>query len=132
MNLTTITEEIIFPTTPTELYSIFMNEKIYEEVIGEKVQMNAVEGGEFSVFDDYCIGSNIELVPGKKIVQEWNFDEDGWDEEHFSICTFIFEECDGGTKMSFTQEEVPAECYDALKHGWSEFFWNPIMDALEQ
>lgn len=131
MHLTTIKEEIIFPTTPEELYSIFMNPKIHAEVIGDKVEMDPTEGGHFSIFDDYCIGSNISLEPNKKIVQEWNFDEDGWEEEHFSICTFEFEKVENGTLLKFTQDEVPADLYDSLKHGWKQYYWDPIMDALE-
>ena len=131
MELSTITEEIVFSTTPEELYSIFMNPKIHAEVIDDKVQMDPVEGGHFSIFEDYCIGSNIQLIPNKKIVQEWNFDEDGWDEEHFSICTFEFEKVENGTLMKFTQEEVPTECYEGIKHGWNEYYWSRINDALE-
>ena len=57
---------------------------------GSKVIMSNKVNGKFKVFDGYCHGYNIELMQGKKIVQAWNFAEDGWPEDHFSICTFFF------------------------------------------
>jgi activator of HSP90 ATPase len=92
--------------------------------------MSAKVNGKFEVFDGYCHGYNIELVEGKKIVQAWHFAEKGWPDDHFSTCTFSFVRVPGGTRLSFTQKEVPEKNYESLKSGWKEFYWEPMKEHI--
>ena len=87
--------------------------------------------GKFEIFNGYIHGYNIELAEGKKIVQAWHFAEEGWPDDHFSICTFLFEEIDGKTKMTFIQTGVPEEHVGSLKEGWKEYYWIPMKASLK-
>ena len=82
-------------------------------------------------FDGYCHGYNIELIEGKKIVQAWHFAEEGWPDDHFSTCTFLFEEAGNKTKLTFLQTDVPEHKVEALKGGWKEFYWEPMKAYLK-
>lgn len=115
---------------PQTLYDLLMDAKKHAKVTGGKVLMVNKVGGKFSVFDGYCTGYNVELLPGKKIVQQWNFVEDGWPEDYYTECTFLFEKAGKGTKLIFTQKGIPEHKYEALKEGWKQFYWNPIKDIL--
>jgi activator of HSP90 ATPase len=72
------------------------------------------------------------LIPGKKIEQAWHFSEEGWPDDHFSTCLFALEATPKGTKLSFTQKEVPEVQFEALKEGWYTYYWNPILEFLSQ
>ena len=130
MNTTTIEQSWRFETTAKELYNMLMDEETYEDFCGSQVTMDPVEGGEFTVFDGYIMGQNIELVPHTKIVQEWNFAEDGWPEDHFSLCTFLFEEQEGQTLLTFTQTGVPEHVKEALENGWRQYYWEPMENYI--
>jgi len=131
MNTKTIRQTIQFKAKPQDIYEIIMNEKKHGAITDSKVKMSPKIKGKFTTFDGYCHGYNIELEEGKKIIQAWHFDESEWPEEHFSICTFIFEKTSTGTQLSFTQKGVPAQHYENIKKGWHQYYWTPIKTYLE-
>lgn len=125
-----IKQTVIFSTTPEKLYDMLLSSKAMSAIHHGKTTMNKRANGKFTVFDGYCHGYNIELVPGRKIVQAWHFNEEGWPDDHFSICTFLLEPTAKGTKLTFIQEDVPASAYDGLKQGWKDYYWEPIQLAI--
>jgi len=131
MNTKSIKQAVTFEASPREVYQMIIDPKKHGIFTGSKVTMNSKINGKFRVFDGYCHGHNIELSEGKKIVQAWHFAEDGWPDDHFSICTFIFEKKDKKTKLIFTQTAIPGHKADALKDGWKQFYWDPIKLYLQ-
>ena len=115
---------------PLEVYNLIMDAKQHRAFSGSKVKMSNKIDGKFEVFDGYCTGFNIELTEGKKIIQGWHFKEDGWPDDHFSICTFSFAKVPGGTKLTFTQKAIPEHKVDALKEGWKLYYWQPMKAYL--
>jgi activator of HSP90 ATPase len=115
---------------PLQVYDLLMNAKKHSAFTGSKVTLSTKLNGKFRVFDGYCTGFNIDLKEGKKIVQGWHFKEEGWPEDHFSICTFLFAKAPNGTKLTFTQSGIPAHKVDSLKTGWKEFYWEPMKTYL--
>ena len=107
MKTKNISQTISFKATPLEVYRILMDSKKHSEISGSQVTLSKKINGKFEVFDGYCNGYNIELIEGKKIVQAWHFAEDGWPDDHFSICTFEFEKSATGTKLKVKQTGVP-------------------------
>jgi activator of HSP90 ATPase len=130
METKTIKQNITFKAHPGELYEMIMDAKKHSQLVGGKVKMSRKINGQFDVFDGYCKGYNIELIKDIRIVQAWNFLEDGWPADHYSICTFEFEKMGKQTKMRFTQTHVPAHKAEALKDGWKTYYWNPIKQML--
>jgi len=131
MKTKTIRQTVTFPKAkPLEVYNLIMDAKLHGAFSGSKVEMSNEIDGKFEVFDGYCTGFNIELIAGKKIVQCWNFKEDGWPVDHFSICTFSFSKVPTGTKLSFKQVAIPEHKAEALKDGWKLYYWNPMKAYL--
>jgi activator of HSP90 ATPase len=126
----TIKQTATFHAKPIEVYELIMDAKKHSAFTGGKVKMSDKVNGKFEVFDGYCHGYNIELKEGKKIVQAWYFGEEGWPEDHYSTCIFSFARVPGGTRLSFTQKEVPEGNYESLKSGWKEFYWEPMKKLL--
>ncbi|HYG49988.1 MAG TPA: SRPBCC family protein, partial [Flavobacteriales bacterium] len=124
-------QTVRFNAKPADCYEVIMDPKKHGALTGGKTTMNKKPKGKFMVFDGYVHGYNIELTEGKKIVQAWHFAEDGWPDEHFSICTFEFKKDGTGTKLSFTQEGVPEHNYESLKGGWHTYYWKPMRELFK-
>jgi len=132
MRTLTLRQTLTFKAPPKEIYEYIMDEKKHSLITGTEVIMSREVKGSFTMFGGYCTGHTIELVDAEKIVQAWRFDEDGWPEEHFSICHFIFEPIDNGTRLSFVQSGIPEHVLKSLKDGWHEYYWKPIKAELEK
>ncbi len=130
MKTETIRQTATLPAPPKAVYELLMDSRKHAALIGGKATVSRKVMGKFKVFDGYCNGYNIELVEGKKIVQAWNFAEDGWPGDHYSVCTFVLKKSAGGTTLAFTQRGVPERNVGALKNGWKQFYWQPMKARL--
>ncbi len=92
--------------------------------VGGKYRWDLVnqDGEEMSVFGEY-----LELVPGKKVVFTWKWDDDeAWKNQN-SVVSVEFSDRDGGTELRLTHVQLPSEASrDRHNHGW-----NSVMDKLE-
>lgn len=131
METRAIQHSMTFNAPPIEVYELLMDQEKHSELTGSEVIISSKIKGDFEVFDGYIRGYNIELEPGKKILQAWHFNEEGWPEDHFSICTFLFESIEHGTKMEFTQTGIPEQFLEALEKGWQGFYWEPMAEMLD-
>ncbi len=132
MKTNSINQVAIFNSTAKQVYEALIDDRKLSFITGSIANIDKNVNGKFNVFDGYCHGYNIELIPNKKIVQAWHFAEDGWPEDHFSICTFILEESENKTILTFTQTEVPEHKVDALSNGWEDYYWKPLYEFLNQ
>jgi activator of HSP90 ATPase len=131
MKTKSIKQTATFDASALEVYNLIMDAKKHSKLSGSKVTMSNKPKGKFTVFDGYCHGYNIELIEGEKIVQAWHFEEDGWPEDHFSICTFSFEQKGNKTKLTFIQTGVPEHKVEQLKDGWKEYYWEAMKALLK-
>ena len=131
MKTTTIKQTATFPATPEEVYQLIMDQKKHAVFTGGKVTMSTKVKGKFNIFGGYIHGWNIELEEGRKIVQAWHFAEEGWPDDHYSVCTFLFEKAGDKTKLTFRQTEVPEQAAEALKEGWKQYYWVPMKEYLK-
>lgn len=115
-----------FKCSPEKVYALLMNADQHSKITEGPVKIADKVDAKFEVWDGYCHGYNIELIPGKKIVQAWHFDEENWPSNHFSICTFLFTKTEDGCEMNFEQIEIPESSVENLKRGWEDFYWGKM------
>ena len=53
------------------IYNAWLNSEEHSKMIGDDAVASNNIGGKFSAWDEYITGTNVELVPFKKIVQLW-------------------------------------------------------------
>jgi len=116
--------------TPADVYKALMDSKKHAQFTGGIAKISKKIGGEFSVFDGYALGKNLELIEGKKIIQSWRANEEGWDSDHFSEITFDLKKVKGGTELNFTHKNVPEQNAESIKQGWKDFYWEPMKEML--
>jgi len=121
----TIKQKVLIPATPIEVYEAFMDAKKHSKFTGSKATCDPKVGGEFTAWDGYISGKNLELERGKRIVQEWLTTE--WpDGQPPSRLELTFKKAKGGTELSMVQSGVPAEQAADTAQGWIEFYWDPL------
>ena len=68
----TLTQKVVFKnTTPEQLYDLYMDAKLHSLVTGDTAKITKKEGAAFTAYGNYIKGKNLQLVPGKLIVQSW-------------------------------------------------------------
>ena len=85
---------------------------------GEKAEMSTEPGSEFSMWENSIVGKNLEFEAGKKIVQQWYFDE----QEEPSIVTIKLHPHKKGTSLELTHTNIPDTEYTYIVDGWNETY----------
>ena len=86
-------------------------------------------GTEFSLWDGEIWGKNLEIVPNKKLVQDWW--SKGEIKDKPSKVTFNLAEEDGKVKLELIQTGVPDKYEKDLDDGWRDFYLTPLKNFLE-
>lgn len=119
---------IHFHAAPSLVYDTLMDEKKHSEFTGASAKIENRIGGSFSVWDEYAMGKNIKLIPGKEIIQSWRASD--WPEDVISTVTFKLKPDGQGTMLTLTHEGVPKEFIDDIKRGWEDYYWKPLAKYL--
>ena len=121
-----IRHNVLIPSaSPEDVYRAFLSSKKHTEFTGSEAKCSTRVGGRFTAWNKYISGKNVELVEGKKIVQEWKTSE--WPEVYQpSIVKIALKKKGGGTQLSMIQSRVPASQVDQYDKGWYESYWEPL------
>jgi activator of HSP90 ATPase len=125
----TIRQTATFKTSPHEVYEALMDAKKHMSFTEGKAKISREVGEKFSISDGEIQGKNLELAPDRKIVQAWRYSD--WPEGHFSTATFELEKTEKGTRLTFTQTDVPDDKYEDIKQGWKDYYWQPMKEMLD-
>jgi uncharacterized protein YndB with AHSA1/START domain len=127
LKTSTITQKVVIPASPEKVYDAFVDAKKHSAFTGAKATGDAKVGGEFSAWDGYVTGRNLELEKGRHIVQDWITTE--WPEGYPpSRLEFTFHKVKGGTELTMVHSKVPAEQANEYKQGWIDNYWDPLKD----
>jgi activator of HSP90 ATPase len=112
------------PAEPEEVYQALTRAATIRLWSGAPAVMEAVEGTEFSLWDDSITGRNLSFEPGRIIVQEWYFGE----QPEPSIVTIILHPGKKGTSAELRHTNIPDEAFDNIVEGWNEYYFGALID----
>jgi activator of HSP90 ATPase len=137
-NAESIHQEPVFKASPGRVYEALVNAAQFDKVAklsaamqsgmvptNKPTQISPVAGGAFTLFGGYVSGRNIELIPGKLIVQAWR--PASWNPGVYSIAKFELTAQDSGTKIIFDHTGFPQGTAEHLAEGWHDKYWNPLV-----
>jgi uncharacterized protein YndB with AHSA1/START domain len=124
MSAKTIHQEVMFKAHPAKVYGALLDSKSFAAFTGAPATIDAKVGGALSAFGGMITGVNVELVPGKRIVQAWR--AGNWPEGIHSIVRFEFAEASGGTKLTLDHSGAPDGSEQMLEGGWHKMYWEPL------
>jgi activator of HSP90 ATPase len=127
----TIRQRITVHASPIEVYEAYVDAKKHSEFTGSKATFNPTVNGDFTAWNGYIYGKNLELQQGKRIVQEWSTTE--WPKNQPpSRLELILKKTRTGTTILVLQSGVPGEQVVEITQGWIDFYWNPLKAYFEK
>ena len=117
----------ILPAPPEEVYIALTNPATIQLWTGEKAEMSTEPGSEFSMWDGSIVGKNLEFEEGKKIVQQWYFDQ-----EEESIVTIKLHIHKQGTSLELRHTNIPDDEYDDIVEGWNDTYFRSLDEFYEE
>jgi len=127
---TKITQKVVIPALPEEVYEALLDPKKHSAFTGSKATGKARVGSKFTAWDGYISGKHLELEKGKRIVQEWVTTE--WPEDYPpSKLEFTFKEVNGKTELTMIHSDIPIDQKEELKKGWADYYWRPMKNYFE-
>jgi len=125
-----IKQTVTVKASPVQVYEMLMDSKKHAELTGSPAKISTRVGGKFTAWDGYITGKNLELVKGKKIVQEWSTTE--WPEGYPpSRLEITLAEKGEWTLLTMVHSKVPAEQRDDYAEGWTDYYWTPLRQHFE-
>ena len=124
-----IHQEVTIDASPAAVYGALTTSADFAKMTGGRAaDISREVGGAVSMFGGDIRARNVELVPGKRIVQAWR--SQAWPEGIYSIVKFELSPAGKGTKLSFDQAGHPADAQKMLEGGWSKMYWEPMSAML--
>ena len=114
----------IFSKTPDYLYTAWLNSELHSNMTGGKAQVSDQVGGEFTAWDGYITGKNLELQPPLRILQTWRTTEfQDADPDSLVEITFIPEGDE--TRITIRHSDLPEHGMQ-YQQGWVDAYFNPM------
>lgn len=115
--------------TPKQIYKSWLSPQRHSKMTGGTAFVSDKVGDEFTAWEGYITGKNIELKPYNKIVQSWrstNFQHD----ESDSQIEILLSEDGEETTLTLKHTNVP-ESGEHYKKGWEEHYFTPMKDYFK-
>ena len=120
----TISDTYAIP--PEALYVAWLDSVLHSAMTGGEAHISAELGVSFSVWDGYITGQNLELEPGKRIVQTWRTTE-FTPEDPDSRLEILLNPALEGTKLTLIHSGIPKGQPDYAQ-GWKDFYFEPMRE----
>lgn len=114
----------VIPTPPDEVYEAWLSSDGHSKMTSSPAHVSSEVGGRFNAWDGYISGKNLELDPGRRIVQSRR-GASYKDSDADSQIEVIFEAVDGGTKITLTHTNVPDD-QGSHEAGWTTHYFEPM------
>jgi uncharacterized protein YndB with AHSA1/START domain len=115
----------IIPARPERIYTAWLSSEEHSAFTGDKATVEPFVGGAHSSFDGYAIGRNVELLPGRRIVQTWRAEDFplGSPDSRVEV---TLEETVGGTMVTILHTEIPSGQGSSYRDGWLKYYLEPL------
>ncbi len=123
-----IRQTYIINSSLEEVWKALTDPKYIDAWGGGPAKMDEKKGTKFELWGGDIHGKNIEVVPLKKLVQEWF--GGSWD--HPSIVTFTLTKEKDAIKIDLLHKDVPDNEAKDIDEGWKEYYLEPLREYLEK
>lgn len=125
----TIKQKVKFRASPDWIYQQLTDSKHHANLTRKKAKISRKIGGAFSTLAGQVSGINVDLVPGKRLVQAWRSKD--FPVGIFSMATFQLSATkSGGTELVLTHRGVPKELIPKVEKNWRKLYWDKIRELV--
>jgi uncharacterized protein YndB with AHSA1/START domain len=126
----TIKQRVKFKADPETVYDLLADSKKHSALTGRPVVISKKVGGTFSIDGDDVTGVNVDLLPGRRIVQAWRHRR--FPEGVFSMAAVTLTPTpDGGTELVLVHRGVPKDLIPETEQAWRDQYWSRIKAYLD-
>jgi uncharacterized protein YndB with AHSA1/START domain len=121
----TIKHKVRFKIPPNTVYDLLADSRKRTEVTGREALISGEVGGKFSTDAGQVTGVNVDLVPGRRLVQAWRRQD--FPEGIYSMAAITLAPTSGGgTELVLTHRGVPKHLLDQIEDYWRHVCWAPM------
>lgn len=124
------TVSTMLKASPKTIYDIWLDSEGHSKMTGGFAEITDQEGNSFSAWDGYISGKNLELEPGKRIVQSWRTTEFKEDEPDSQI-EVLLEEKNDQTELTLIHTNVPEDGEPYIQ-GWHDHYFEPMKEYFSE
>jgi len=122
----------VVPAGAQEIYDAWLSSSGHESITGgQPAQISAREGAEFTVWNGYITGRNLQLEPGRRIVQSWRTTKFTAADPDSQI-EVVLQPAPGGTKVTVNHTNVPDGHTSYRDGGWQRSYFEPMKEHLKR
>ena len=125
----TIKQKVRFNAAPRAVYDLLADSRKRTEVTGRKAAISRHVGGVFSTDNGRVTGVNVDLVPGKRLVQAWRH-HDFPDGIYSMAAITLAPTASGGTELVLTHRGVPKHLIPETEDYWRQCYWARMKERL--
>jgi uncharacterized protein YndB with AHSA1/START domain len=127
----TIKQRVKFKADPATVYDLLADSRKHSAFTGRQAIISRKIGGTFSIGESDVSGINVDLVPGRRIVQAWRHRR--FPEGIFSMAAFTLTPTpDGGTELVLVHRGVPKDLIPETEQAWRDQYWSRIRTYLDR
>jgi len=116
----------LIPASVEDVYEAWLNSEIHAKMTGSPASVSATVGGEFVAWGGYIHGKNLELEPGKRILQSWRTAEFSKDEPDSQI-EVTLEAVREQTRLTLRHTGLPPHG-TKYEEGWVDAYFQPMKE----
>ena len=116
----------VIPAPPMTVFAAWLDGDSHTKMTGGEATGEPVVGAEFTAWDDYISGRNIELVPGSLIVQSWRTTSFKDSDADSRIEVALAPEGEESTRITLTHSDVPDDLAAGFESGWLDHYFEPM------
>lgn len=114
----------LFSKSPEYLYQAWLDSELHSEMTGGKALVSDQVGDDFTAWDGYIMGKNLELQPSMRILQTWRTTEfEKNDPDSLVEITFIPE--GDQTRIIIRHSDLPEHGMQ-YQQGWVDAYFTPM------
>jgi uncharacterized protein YndB with AHSA1/START domain len=131
----TIKQRVKFKADPATIYDLLADSRKHAAFTGKPATISRKIGGTFTLGESDgesdVTGINVDLVPGRRIVQAWRHRR--FPEGIFSMAAITLTPApDGGTQLVLTHRGVPKDLIPETEQAWRDQYWSRIKAYLDR
>ena len=127
----TIKKRVKIKADPATVYDLLADSRKHAAFTGRHATISRKVGGTFILGESDVTGINVDLVPGRRIVQAWRHRR--FPEGIFSMAAVTLKPTpDGGTELLLVHRGVPKELIPETEQAWRDQYWSKIKAYVER
>lgn len=117
----TIVFSLVMQASLQDVWDLFTNAQKIQFFSQSAANIDSKEGGTFSLYDGVISGCFLDLKPYTEMRFAWRLKD--WKPGVTSQVHIKFTKSKDGTKLDFTQNNVPASDVDRTREGWKRYYY---------